>query len=180
MISIIKRKYINWSHNNWIDSYSYKIIRVEDFYKGYLSFIKIDKVKYKLIANYEDSTVCLVDNGYKCLVLLPDHEKWCLSVIYNLSDEIVEWYFDITKQNSIDEEGNPFYDDLFLDIAISPDFNIKILDEDELTEALHENIISDHDYQMAYEICNKIINEIIPNKDFLVDYFRGHLKSFCK
>jgi uncharacterized protein len=37
----------------------------------------------------------------------------------------------MTKINSIDEQGNPFFEDLYLDIAVSPDFKIVILDKDE-------------------------------------------------
>ena len=168
---VIKRKYLNGGHWNWIDSYTSKIIRIDDIISGYLSLIKVDKVKYRLVVDYEDSSVCLFDDGYKCLIFLPDNEKWCVSAIYNIKNEIVEWYFDMTKQNSIDDQGNPFYDDLFLDIAVSPDFKTKILDEDELKEALDENIITDDDYKMAYETCYKLINEVIPNRELLCNTF---------
>lgn len=175
---IIKRKYINGTHWYWVDTYSSKMIRVSEFYNGYLAFIKVDKVKYKLAVDYDDASVCLFDDGYKGLVFLPDDEKWCVSAIYNVDDEIVEWYFDMTKQNAIDEQGNPFYDDLFLDIAVSPDFQYKILDEDELEEALKENVITEMDYRMAYETCNEIIHEILPNKEFLCDFFHKYLQFF--
>lgn len=81
----------------------------------------------------------------------------------------------MTKENSIDEYGTPYYDDLYLDIAISPDFKIVILDEDELREALELKEITKSDYDMAHYTCNKIIKEIITNKDFLISFFDKYL-----
>jgi len=119
-----------------------KYFPFDDIFSGYISLIKVHKVKQKLTVDYEQSELCLLDDGYKCLMFLPDNEKWCVSAVYNTSGEIVEWYFDMTKVNSIDDKGNPFYDDLYLDIAVSPDFKIVILDEDELKEALESKIIT--------------------------------------
>lgn len=171
----MKRKFINGIHWDFLESYSAKYIHVDDIYSGYISLIKIEKIKRKINVDYEQSDKVLLDSGYKCLMFLPDNENWCISVVYNISNEIIEWYFDMTKQNSIDEKGNPFYDDLYLDIAISPDFKVVILDEDELKEALEEKIITKCDYEMAYNTCNKIISEIIPNKDFLISSFDKYL-----
>jgi predicted RNA-binding protein associated with RNAse of E/G family len=171
----MKRKFINGINWKFLDSYSCKYIHIDDIFSGYISFIKVHKVKQKLTVDYEKSEVCLLDDGYKCLIFLPDDEKWCVSAVYNTYGEIVEWYFDMTKQNSIDDKGNPFYDDLYLDIAVSPEFKIVILDEDELKEALESKIITKADYDMAFNTCNKIIKEIIPNKGFLISFFNKYL-----
>lgn len=171
----MKRKFINGMHWDFLELYTYKYVHIDDLYSGYISLINVEKVKQKLTVDYEQSEVCLLDDGYKCLIFLPDNEKWCVSAVYNTSDEIVEWYFDMTKENSIDDKGNPFYDDLYLDIAVSPDFKTVVLDEDELKEALESKIITKCDYDMAYSTCNKIIKEIIPNKDFLISFFSKYL-----
>ncbi|WP_066498193.1 DUF402 domain-containing protein [Abyssisolibacter fermentans] len=173
----MKRKYINGINWKWLDSYSSQFKHIDDIFSGYISLIKVDKVKRKITVDYEQSENCLFDDGYKCLVFLPDNEKWCVSAVYNRSGEIIEWYFDMTKENSIDELGNPFFYDLYLDIAVSSDFKVVILDEDELKEALEAKIITNFDYEMAYETCNKIMKEIIPNRDFLVSFFRKYLIS---
>ena len=156
-------------------SYSSKYIHIDDIFCGYISLIKVIKVKQKVTVDYEQSETLLLDDGYKCLMFLPDNEKWCVSTVYNTSNEIIEWYFDMTKQNSIDEQGNPYYDDLYLDIAVSPDFKIVILDEEELKEALELREITKADYDMAHHTCNKIIKEIITNKDFLISFFDKYL-----
>jgi len=171
----MKRKFINGINWEWLDEYSSKNIHIDDIYSGYISLIKVKKVKQKITVDYEQSNLCLLDDGYKCLMFLPDNGKWCVSAVYNTAGEIIEWYFDMTKENSIDECGNPFYDDLYLDIAVSPDFKVVILDEDELKEALESQIITISDYDMAYNTCNMIIKDIIPNKDFLISFFQKYL-----
>lgn len=171
----MKKKYINGIHWDWLDKYSSHCIHIDDMLSGYISIIKVDKVKYKINVDYKNSELCLFDDGYKCLIFLPDNDNWCISTVYNDLGEIIEWYIDMTKENSIDELGNPFFIDLYLDIAISPDFQINILDEDELQEALDLKIITQLDYDLAYHTCNRVIDEIIPNKDFLVAFFNKYM-----
>lgn len=175
VINVMKRKFINGLNWGFLEAYSSKCIYIDDIFRGYISLIRVDKVKQKITVDYEQSEVCLIDDGYKCIMFLPDDENWCVSAVYNKSNEIIEWYFDMTKENSIDEQGNPFYDDLYLDIAVSPDFKIVVLDEDELMEALELKIITKSDYDMAHNTCNKIIKEIIPNKSFLISFFNKYL-----
>lgn len=175
VINVMKRKFINGLNWGFLEAYSSKCIHIDDIFRGYISLIRVDKVKQKITVDYEQSEVCLIDDGYKCIMFLPDDENWCVSAVYNKSNEIIEWYFDMTKENSIDEQGNPFYDDLYLDIALSPDFKIVILDEDELMEALESKIITKSDYDMAHNTCNKIIKEIIPNKGFIISFFNKYL-----
>jgi predicted RNA-binding protein associated with RNAse of E/G family len=171
----MKRKFLNAAHWDFLDSYSYKYIHINDIFNGYISLIKIEKLKQKITVDYEQSEEILLDDGYKCLIFLPDEEKWCVSVVYNALNEMVEWYFDMTKLNSINEQGIPFFDDLYLDIAVSPSFKVVILDEDELKEALELKEITQSDYDMAYSTCNKIIKELIPNKEFLLSFFSKYL-----
>ena len=171
----MKKKYINGIDWSWLEVFTSRCIHVEDIFSGYISYVKADKVKTKIPVDYGQPEICLFDDGYKCLVFLPDNEKWCASAVYNTSNEIIEWYFDMTKENTVDEQGNPFYMDLYLDIAVSPAFKTVVLDEAELKEALERKIITESDYRVAYQTCNKILNEIIPNKDFMVSFFDKYL-----
>lgn len=172
---VLKRKFLSGTSYAFLDTYVVKYYHIDDIFSGYISMIKIEKAKQKITVDYEQSDTILIDNGYKCLMFLPDAENWCVSAVYNASNEIIEWYFDITKTNSIDECGVPYYDDLYLDIAVSPDFRIIILDEDELKDALELKEITQSDYEMALNTCNKVIEEVIPNRDFLVSFFYRYL-----
>lgn len=69
--------------------------------------------------------------------------------MYNQNKEIIEWYFDISKEIG-SENGVSYEDDLYLDVVVNPDGEIILLDEDELKEALDRLEISKEDYDMAY------------------------------
>lgn len=176
----MKRKYIDGTDLEWVDKYSSKYIHIEDLFSGYVSLVNFEKIKYKITVDYDTSDKCLFDDGYKCVVFLPDDEKWCVSTVFNTHDEIVEWYFDMTKENSIDHKGRPYFQDLYLDIAVSPELEISILDEDELKKAYDAKLITKSDFDTAYLTCNKIIDEIIPNKEFMTSFFHRYLIDLSK
>lgn len=172
---MMKRKYLDASNWTWLKDYTYQYYRVQDEWKGYISVVKMGKVKHKLMAHYGNEEVCLCDDYYKGVIFLPDNAHWCATAVYNNKNEIVEWYFDMTKENSVDEKGLPYFEDLYLDIAVTPDFKTRVLDEDELQEALDKGIITQEDYQLAYDTCKYVLDEVIPNKAFLVGFMASHL-----
>jgi predicted RNA-binding protein associated with RNAse of E/G family len=142
---------------------------------GYVALTRANRVKHRLTVDYDDSDMILIDDGYKSVIFLPDNDNWCVSAIYNPKGEILEWYFDMTKINATDIKGHPYYIDLYLDIAVSPDYMITILDEDELEDALISEDITRDEYNIAYETCNRLIKEVIPNKNFMVSFFEKYL-----
>ena len=60
----------------------------------------------------------------------------------------------------MDEESSiPYYDDLYLDITITND-EIEIIDEDELENAYHNNLIDTDTYNRAINVKDTLISEI--------------------
>lgn len=171
----MKRKYLDASNWTWLEDYTYQYKHIDEEWVGYVSVVQMGKVKHKLTAHYGNEEVCLCDDHYKGVIFLPDHAHWCATAVYNDKNEIVEWYFDMTKKNGVDEKGLPYFEDLYLDIAVTPDFKNRILDEDELQEALDQGIITKDDYELAYATCQYVLEEIITNKTFLVDFMSKYL-----
>ena len=92
----MKRKYLDGRNWTWLENYTYKWIHIQDEMSGYMAFLDIDTVKFKLIVEHgEGNEICLCDNGYKGIIFLPDDEDWSVSVVYNVNNEEVEWYFDM-------------------------------------------------------------------------------------
>lgn len=174
----MKKKYLDGSDidKEWLLKYTYKYVYLEKEYNGYISLINIDEVKHKISVDYDSSETCLVDNGYKCVIYMPLDKNWCVSTFVNRENEIVEWYFDMTKENSV-EDGKPYFVDLYLDIAVSSDGKVKILDEDELLDALDTGIINNSDYHLAKITCKQIMDEVIPNEKFMNDFFYEYLEK---
>ena len=131
-------------------------------------------VKRKLKAHYNPE-ICLCDDGYKGIIFLPDNETWCVTAIYNRHNEIVEWYFDMTKENGVDERNIPYFEDLYLDVIVAPDFSVHLIDEDELQEALDEGTITKEEYDLAYRTYEKLVEEVIRDEEFLTVFLPRYL-----
>lgn len=171
----MRRRYIEGSGWNWLDKYTVQVKHVDDRLSGYLSVVKIEKVKEKRIVRLADKEICLAADGYTRLLYLPDNQNWSMTKIVDGDGEVVEWYFDITKSNSIDEKGRPYMDDLYLDVVLLPNSEITILDEDELKAAFEQGEISKFEFDLAYSTCNKIIETII-HDSYLLELNEQYLK----
>lgn len=172
----MKRKYLDGSNWAWLAERSYKWMRVDGEWKGYISLVKMGSVKRKLKAHYNPE-VCLCDDGYKGIIFLPDNETWCVTAVYNRDNEIVEWYFDMTKENGVDEANTPYFEDLYLDVIVATDFSVYLIDEDELQEALDKGVITKEDYELAYRTYHRVVKDVIPNKRFLTEFLKGYLEE---
>lgn len=86
----MKKKYANrpdWSRI--IEKrYDQKYIKDETF-DGYLSCLYLDKVRQPLVVTYDKEQVCIVDDGYKWLMLFPMKKHFSLTVMINNSTKIV-------------------------------------------------------------------------------------------
>jgi len=150
-----RRKYLGraWG-GNYFKSFTSKTIRVKDAdIPGYASFITIDEVTRPYIVG---ENTCIADNGYSALTFLPDGDNWCVEAIYDNHGKVVEWYFDITRKNSVDEDGNPYLDDLYLDAALLPDGRVLVFDEDEIKYARDNGMISLREYDLAYHVLERL------------------------
>jgi len=171
----MKIKYLHGYDWPWLKDSKNKVVKCNGKYKGYAGIITDTKVLYPLKVDYGDSEKLLFDNGYSCVMYLPEQENWCVSAVYDCELDIVEWYFDILKSQDIDDKGDPFFHDLYLDVVLDSELKPFILDEDELLEALNKKIISEDDYKSAYKISEKIINVVSKDEFFLKEFLISFL-----
>ena len=163
-----RRKYLDKGYKNYFKTFNTKIFRIEDEeIKGFVSYLYINKVNYPLIVVEDGKELCLADNGYSAINYLPDNEKWKLLAMYDSHGKIIEWYFDINKKNDIDDEGNPYCDDLYLDLVLTPKGKIIILDEDELKNAYDTKSITKEEFDLAYKVKDDLINNGITKVDYV-------------
>jgi predicted RNA-binding protein associated with RNAse of E/G family len=156
--------FLGRANEYYIKSYQAETIRVDEKdIAGYASLLKIEEINRPFMAG----VICLYNKGYSELCFLPDGENWTLFAIYNDKDEIVEWYIDITKKNALDEDGNPYCDDLYIDAVLMPDGTLLILDEDDLKNALDRGDISNADFELAYRVLYELKNKGILNTAYM-------------
>ena len=140
----------------------YKIINKafdEDNFKGEVVFKKFIEVIRPTILS---KNLKILDNNFKWLEFYDYNSNVKLTAIYDDNDEIVEWYFDIS--NFIGKEFNlPFEDDLYLDVVLTKDNRILLLDIDELENAYNNNYIDKAQFDKAYEVSNQLIKRLTNN-----------------
>jgi len=173
----MKRKYLDGRHWDALGDYACEITHIDGRYVGYVSVIEVKKAARKITVDYEDTAVCLLDDGFSQVTFLPDGDHWCASAVYDRSGALVEWYFDITTGSRINADGCPYYDDLYLDVAVAPDGRAVLLDEDELAQALQSGEITKDDFARAYAVSERIIRKILPDKAFMDSFFDRFLKT---
>lgn len=167
--------YPNWNRVNK-KKYENKYFNSDEF-AGNISLLTAEKVKEKLIITKNDNELVLIDDNYKWLEIYPENNKnIAVSAAMDDKDNILEWYIDIAKDTLLTEKGVPYIKDLYLDVVLYPSGKIEILDEDELQEALENKDISKEDFDLAYNVSNKLIQQINGNvekiKEFTNKYYR--------
>ena len=98
--------------------------------------------------------------GYTWLQLAPRDAGWWLTVMYDVSGNLVQYYFDIVDSVYLSEKGEPRFKDLFLDIVMLPDGTYALLDRDELDSAFSEGRIKESQYKKAWNTARKLIDSI--------------------
>jgi predicted RNA-binding protein associated with RNAse of E/G family len=169
----MKRKFAD--RPNWKRVLSRKMI-IEKFneyeFTGNAVLIKIEKVRESLWVDLGGKKQCVVDDGYSWLTLFPESQSYVVTAMFNQRDEVVQWYIDICKNIGLTEKNIPWYDDLYLDIIISSDYHISLIDEDDLALALKQNIIKQEDFDFAYQEANKLLEQLNSNGLTLLNYSR--------
>ncbi len=129
----MKRKFADLKNIKDIiqSDFTFKYIE-DDTFKGYIALVTIKKVSKAWKVDTEKR--CILDNGYSWFEMYPIEKNYSITAMCDEKNRIKEWYFDISKQNGI-ENGIPFEDDLYLDVVVVPDGKINILDEYELLDA---------------------------------------------
>ena len=163
-----KRKYIGRPYKDYIKSFESKIIRVDTVnHKGYAAYIKVIEANRPFMVGEKGSEICIADDGYSSLEFLPDDENWGVFAAYDANNQIVEWYFDITRKNAIDEDSHPYLEDLYLDIVLTPSGKIIVLDEEELINAYEEGLVSETELKMAYQVKDELIEKKIADVAYM-------------
>lgn len=169
----MKTKVITNTYLRDVEKYQLKLFLDEDDY--WVSVKKLIDVREKFIIN---NGLCVMDNGYYIFEVIPKNENYAMRLFLNERKEALEYYFDICKNNRLDSNKIPCYDDLYLDITYL-DGKINILDEKELLEAYKFGDINQEDYDLVYKMKDLLLEEINnkTNRMMNIDYMK-YLNDF--
>lgn len=167
----IKKK--DMKKTNWSrcleKEFTFKTFKFDEF-EGIVSLSKLNKLTAPLVIKYEFGDVLIADNNYKHLQFAFKNQNFWLTAMYDDKEQLIELYFDITNGNYFEDLSNPYFYDLFLDIVVTKDKKIYIVDEYELKMALNDKIITLKEYEKAQETAKWLYNYIENNKNFIIDF----------
>ena len=141
-----------------------------DFYKGYIGLLEIKEVTeiQKWIFGEKEFVVC--DQGLEWLSILPQDNYYCITAMMNEKNDILVWYIDMIAAQGIDTDGVPYFDDLYLDLIVLPDGEIKVDDMDELEEALHQGDITQEQFKLAIDTAEDLKRGLLSDIISFTDY----------
>jgi len=148
----------DWPH---IQASRFAVKRIDaPDYHGYATLLSIDEVSEPVYVTFREQRVCIIDRGYTWLRHFPDGARYALLTAFNERGELVQWYIDVIGRMGVDERGVPWYEDLYLDIVISPDGETLLLDVDELDEALRLGEVTQSQYNFAWREASTLLDAL--------------------
>ena len=151
----MKQKFIENTYLKHVLSYDTNLVVDND--DMYVVVKKIKQVEKKFMAS---PSLCLIDDGYYILELIPKKENYLIRAFFNDKKELLEYYIDIIKSSGMDEKSElPYYLDLFVDLVVTGE-KIEVWDEDELKDAYNSSLITKEDYELTKSTTESLINEI--------------------
>ena len=160
----MKRRFA-YSKDDTNDIYLKRIDK--DYFNGYVCKTNFDKVDKTIKVKVQDKEYYIKNDNYIWYQVYPDNSNYALTIMYDENNELIEWYFDVSKKIGV-ENGVPYEDDLYLDLVINSLGESTVLDEDELNDALNKKDITPDDYNLAYEVLNDLQREYVDNFDHLI------------
>ncbi|CDA17039.1 hypothetical conserved protein [Clostridium sp. CAG:571] len=132
---------------------------------AYLTLKEIKEVTQPYYMYINGELVKKMDNNFTLLEYTPLHENYNVRVYIDDKLNILEYYFDITDGNEI-EDGIPYYDDLYLDVvfyqecATKSSTYINLEDRNDLSDALKKGAINKEKYDFAFKIADSVMKEL--------------------
>jgi uncharacterized protein len=129
-------------------------------FTGYATLLCLDEVREPLWINLGGEDVRLADNGFLWMQHFPQGAHHAVTTIFDEHNDLTRWYIDVCRRHYQDTEGHIWYEDLYLDIDVSPEGKMLLLDADELDDALHQGDISGLEYELAWREVNTLMDAI--------------------
>ena len=127
-----------------------------DKFSGYVGILDIHKVSEPQSWKYSGEDVIVCDNNYQWLTIMPQNDYYCITVMINDKREFQVCYIDIIAEQGYDEDGVPYFYDLYLDLVVYPDGTIIEDDMDELHDALRKGDITQYQFDLALKTSDKL------------------------
>lgn len=120
-----------------------------------IGMLTVKKTKSPLIVDVLNEKVCVLDNGYRWMTVLPEKQNFSMTVMYDRDLNVRQYYFDINEHNVL-ELGEARRRDMYLDILALPDGRLELVDEDDLDNALKTGKIDKKTHSYATHVAEML------------------------
>lgn len=147
-------------------------------YTGYITLFAMDEVATPFYAQTAGEPTVLADSGFSWLQHFPRGARHTVTTMFDAMGKVVQWYIDICGGHGVDERGVPWFDDLYLDIVVTPAGQVALLDADELDQALRDGRISRRDHEAAWTEARLLMDMIVRGAMPLLALSIAHRRLF--
>lgn len=116
---------------------------------GYATLLHMVDVAEPLWVTHHEQRICIADAGYTWLQIFPEGAFYTHTTMFDADGKPVQEYIDLVAEQGVGDDGIPWYDDLYLDIAWIPEGTPLLLDQEELEAAHAIGAITEEQYDLA-------------------------------
>ena len=138
----------------------------DNCFRGGVGLLTFTGLKEPESVDSPEGPLCIADNGYQWLELVPEDGHFALTAMFR-GDTLFEQYTDITLRNEVAENGDAAFYDLLLDVVVLSDGTPRILDREELEEALSGGVITREEYDLALRTADRVVDFYTTHKDLI-------------
>jgi len=121
----------------------------DEHLSGYVTLLRMVEVAEPLWVTHHEQRVCIADTGYSWLQIFPEGASHTHTTMFDAEGQPVQDYIDLVAEQGVAEDGIPWYDDLYLDIAWIAESAPLLLDQEELEAAHAIGAITQEQYDLA-------------------------------
>ena len=126
----------------------------DEAFHGGIGLITFTGLKKPDVVESPEGPLCIADSGYEWLELAPEDGHFVLTAMFH-DGALFQQYIDITLRNEVEGDGHAAFLDLFLDVVVLQDGTPRIVDSEELDEALSGGVIPREAYDLARRTADK-------------------------
>lgn len=149
----------------------------EKHFRGVVALLYIDEVTEPFSVSYDGQSLCILDQGYSWLRHFPVGSQYIMTTTFSPDGQVLQWYIDLCQSHGVTEEGIPWWDDLYLDIAILPSGKLFVLDADELDEALDQGVISSKEHAAVCQEAQYLVELVREERFEILRVAEGHRRQ---
>ena len=144
---------------------------------GKVSLTVLRELTSPLTIHYPFGDALIADKDYAWLQIALKEQYFWLTAMYDADGQLIQLYFDITDGNCFEDEDNPCFPDMYLDIVVTGTGEIHVIDREDLDWALDNGVITRDQYDHAWKVCDELCQYLEQNKDDVVRFCNREFKK---